>query len=262
MDLTTHPVNLLNTVPTLSDIVIPRDRPQVIFLDAVGTLFGVQGSVGHLYAMLAQRHGVTVTAADLNPAFFHSFQTSPPGAFPGADPDQIPQLEYDWWLAIAKNTFTAVGVVDQFADFDAFFQDVFAYFATAEAWFLYDDVLPTLTAWQAQGLQLAVISNFDSRLHPVLKALGLQDFFTSVTISTAVGAAKPAPEIFHTALKQHDCLPANAWHIGDSRREDFQAATAVGMRGIWLDRDQPLIPPPRASVSADSTDSSPLQSAG
>lgn len=253
------------TVATLSQIVIPRERPHVIFLDAVGTLFGVQGSVGHIYALLAKRHGVSVDIADLNRAFFQSFQASPPGAFPHADPAVIPQLEYNWWLAIARNTFSTVGVVDQFTDFDAFFQDVFAYFATADAWFLYPDVMPTLTAWQQQGLQLAVISNFDSRLYPVLQVLGLQDFFASVTISTAVGAAKPDRAIFDQALQKHGCEPAQAWHIGDSHRDDFLAASAVGIRGIWLNRVEPLIPlnaPPLAVTNADSTGSSPQQSPG
>jgi putative hydrolase of the HAD superfamily len=230
------------SVATLREIVIPSDRPSIIFLDAVGTLFGIRGTVGDLYGLLAARHGVTVTAETLNPAFYQSFQDSPPAAFPTAQPSEIRQCEYDWWRAIAWSTFHQVGVVEQFSDFDVFFADVFAYFATEEPWFLYPDVIPTLETWQTQGLQMAVLSNFDSRLYPVLKVLGLDQFFASVTISTEAGAAKPAPEIFHAALQKHACSPDDAWHIGDSRREDYQAATAVGIRGIWLNRENPLIP--------------------
>lgn len=36
-------------------------KPKVIFLDAVGTLFGVKGSVGTVYSQIAQDFGVEVS---------------------------------------------------------------------------------------------------------------------------------------------------------------------------------------------------------
>ncbi|MDB9483317.1 HAD-IA family hydrolase, partial [Dolichospermum circinale CS-537/05] len=85
-----------------------------------------------------------------------------------------------------------------------------------------------------------VLSNFDSRLYLVLQGLGLKEYFTSVTISTQVHAAKPDPEIFKIALKKHNCSPEDAWHIGDSIRDDYQGAKAAGMRGIWINRNPSL----------------------
>ncbi|MEY3221157.1 MAG: hypothetical protein RLZZ203_13, partial [Cyanobacteriota bacterium] len=78
---------------------------------------------------------------------------------------------------------------------------------------------------------------FDSRLYLVLQGLGLKEYFTSVTISTHCRVAKPDPEIFKIALNKHKCLPEEAWHIGDSIKEDYEAAKAVGMRGIWINRN-------------------------
>ena len=60
--------------------------PQVIFLDAVGTLFGVAGSVGQIYSEIARQHGVRADAEELNQAFFRTFKAAPPMAFPDADP--------------------------------------------------------------------------------------------------------------------------------------------------------------------------------
>ncbi|MFM7546146.1 MAG: HAD hydrolase-like protein, partial [Synechococcales cyanobacterium] len=37
-------------------------------------------------------------------------------------------------------------------------------------------------------------------------------------------------------LATHHCCPQNAWHIGDSVKEDYIGATAAGLRGIWLQR--------------------------
>ncbi len=214
------------------------DKPKVIFLDAVGTLFGVEGSVGKAYAHIAQRFGVEADATALNQAFFQEFKKAPAMAFPGLEPTQIPAQEYEWWRAIAHNTFQAVGQREQFADFEAFFEELYRYFAGAEPWFIYPDTFHSLERWKAQDIELGVISNFDSRIFTVLDSLALSDFFSSVTLSTEVGAAKPDAQIFQAALAKHHCSPAEAWHVGDSFQEDYEGARAVGMRGIWLRRNE------------------------
>lgn len=213
-------------------------QPQVIFLDAVGTLFGVRGSVGEIYGDIARQFGVETSAAALNRAFYQTFLQSPRMAFPGAEPKDILTKEFAWWKAIAYQTFQQVGVVDQFADFSRFFDQLYVHFASAEPWFIYPDVFPTLERWQRLGIELGVLSNFDSRIYPVLQALNLKDFFTSITISTEVGAAKPEPEIFSRGLQKHQCPPEAAWHIGDSFKEDYQGAKAVGIKAIWLKRSE------------------------
>jgi putative hydrolase of the HAD superfamily len=83
---------------------------------------------------------------------------------------------------------------------------------------------------------LGVISNFDSRIYQVLEILGLREYFRTITISTEVGAAKPDALMFTMALQKHGCAAAQAWHVGDSYDEDFQAAKAAGLQGIWLRR--------------------------
>ncbi len=213
-------------------------RPKVIFLDAVGTLFGIRGSVGDVYGKIAQRFGVEVSADALNQAFLQSFQAAPPPIFPGAEPKTIPHCEFEWWQVVALRTFQRVGVLHLFPDFYAFFTELYTHFATAEPWFVYPDVRPALEHWRQLGIELGVLSNFDSRLYSVLQALELAEFFTSVTISTEVGAAKPDPQIFAVGLHKHDCTADNAWHIGDSLKEDYQGAKAVGLRAIWVKRDE------------------------
>jgi putative hydrolase of the HAD superfamily len=212
-------------------------QPQVIFLDAVGTLFGVRGTVGEIYGQLAWQAGITVDSVALNRAFIESFRAAPRAAFPGVHALAIPAYEFAWWQAIAARSFERVGVLNQFSDFNHFFNELFAYFATAAPWYVYTDVRQALEYWQAKGIELGVISNFDSRLYQVLEVLDLADFFATVTLSTAVGFAKPDQEIFAAALEKHHCPAAAAWHIGDSWAEDYQGALAVGLRAIWLKRE-------------------------
>ena len=211
-------------------------QPKVIFLDAVGTLFGVKGSVGEVYREIAADFGVDVAASVLDQAFYKSFQQSSPMAFPGVELEQIVAREFEWWSAIARSTFQAAGVIDQFKDFETFFIQLYTHFATALPWTVYPDVRPALEHWYNAGIKLGVLSNFDSRLYLVLKALDLAEFFTSITISTEVGAAKPEAKIFIEGLEKHECAAQEAWHIGDSFDADYQGANAVGIRGIWLKR--------------------------
>jgi putative hydrolase of the HAD superfamily len=212
------------------------EPPQVIFLDAVGTLFGVRQSVGEMYLTVCRRFGIEAEAVALDQAFYQSFKTAPPMAFPGVPVAEVPHLEYQWWEALAQTTFQRAGIYEQFSDFGAFFAQLYEYFASPEPWLIYPDTLPALERWCYQDIPLGILSNFDTRIHTVLKSLNLSDYFASITISSEVGAAKPDPLIFQAALAKHDCSPEAAWHIGDSFKEDYEGAKAVGIQAIWLER--------------------------
>jgi len=210
--------------------------PKVIFLDAVGTLFGVRGSVGTVYGEVAEKFGVKVAPDTLDSAFYQTFKSAPPLVFPGMNQEEVPKYEFEWWQEVALRTFHKVGVLHEFLDFSVFFEELFAYFATDKPWIVYPDVLPALRTWKRAGIELGIISNFDSRIHAVLSALDLGKFFTSITISAEVGIAKPGTEIFAAGLQKHNCSGELAWHIGDNLEEDYQGARAAGLRPILIQR--------------------------
>lgn len=215
-------------------------HPQVIFLDAVGTLLGLRQSVGEVYSTFAANAGVTVDPHQLNQAFVTAFRAAPPCTFPGSSPQVLGEQEYHWWKNVAAHSFAIADALDHLPEFDLFFQPLFAHYASADPWVLYSDVLPALHHWHRTGISLAVVSNFDSRLHSVLNALGLENFFSSLTLSSQVGAAKPDVRIFQAALEHYSIPPDQAWHIGDSWRDDVQGAIASGIQPIWLNREKPL----------------------
>lgn len=224
---------------TIKKLPLNEDRlPKVIFLDAVGTLFGVKGSVGEVYSSIARNWGVEVTADDLDRAFIKSFKASTPPIFPEINQQSLAlkDAEYQWWCAIAKKTFAEVKVIDRFVDFEKFFAQLYEHFATAQPWYIYNDVLPALINWQEKEVELGIISNFDTRLDRVLESLNLKQFFRSITISSVAGAAKPDSHIFMQALAMNNYDPDRAWHIGDSLTEDYYGARRVGIKSFWLDR--------------------------
>jgi putative hydrolase of the HAD superfamily len=125
-----------------------------------------------------------------------------------------------------------------FERFEAFFNDLFAYYAASDAWRLYPEVIDTLAALKARGVRMSVISNFDSRLLPILAGLGAAPFFDQVFVSSRMGYAKPDPRIFHAALQHHGLSANEALHVGDSEFNDQRGAAGAGLKGILIDRSE------------------------
>jgi putative hydrolase of the HAD superfamily len=218
------------------DFLPATKLPRVIFFDAGGTLIEPRGSVGAIYQRLAAHHGLSVDAITLQHNFKQYFPQQPPLAFPvGLSADELERCERAWWRKLVADVF---GSASEHPAFAAFFAEVYDYFRRAEAWQVFDDVVPTLQGLRAQGLRLAILSNFDSRLDQILAATSLAEYFDAVYCSTRCGAAKPDARIFALALREEGLAAAEAWHVGDAVREDMEGATAAGMRAWLVDRGE------------------------
>jgi putative hydrolase of the HAD superfamily len=143
-------------------------------------------------------------------------------------------MEREWWHRLVRSTFAGLG---DFADFDAYFDALFAFFADPANWTCDPDAPVLLAALRESGLRLGVISNFDYRIYAILNALGLKRYFDSITISSEAGYAKPAPEIFQLALERHSLPAAEALHVGDSEALDVVGAHAAGIAAVLVDPD-------------------------
>ncbi len=211
---------------------------KVVFFDVAGTLIRVRDGVGAQYARVAARFDVTADPAALAREFPRAFRAAPPMAFPGAPASTVPHREREVWRGIVREVFAGAGALPQFApgEFDAYFDAVYRHFEEATVWEVFADVEPTLEALRARGCTLGIVSNFDSRVVRILEGLGLAAWFASVTLSSAVGAAKPDPAIFVRALARHGVGPAQALHVGDAPEEDADGARAAGLGAVLIDR--------------------------
>jgi putative hydrolase of the HAD superfamily len=213
---------------------------KAVFFDAAGTLIKPVRPVGQTYALLAKNYGMEASSFEVSERFRSCFDASPPLTFGPVSTELIERLERDWWKQLVHCVFQPFGPFDRF---DQFFTELFLYFARPEAWTAYPDVLETLSALQKRGLALDVISNFDSRLIEILQGLGMADCFEEVFISSRVGHAKPARQIFETALKRHKLAPSEAMHVGDSEENDLCGAANAGIMGVLINRSANI--PPR-----------------
>ena len=215
---------------------------RAVTFDAAGTLFGIAEPVGETYARVAARHGIRVPASKADAGFRRAFSTAPPLAFPGASPTRLATHERAWWYTIVRR---ALGTPASGPAFDACFDELYAYFATAAAWRVFPDVPDALAALGARGLRLAVVSNFDARLDPLLADLGVRRLVDAVVCSSHAGSAKPDPAIFGAALAALDVPASATLHAGDDPVADVQGARTAGLSAVLVCRSGPPATLPR-----------------
>jgi putative hydrolase of the HAD superfamily len=205
------------------------------FFDAAGTLFEPREPIGRSYARIARQFGLDAPEDAIAASFRRALGAAPGLASGlGLRPDELRRLERGWWRQRVVETFAPLG---KFADFDAYFDALFSYFANPEHWLADFEAAPMLQRLKSDGLRIGVISNFDYRLYRILDGLDLTRFFDSITISSEAGYAKPRHEVYEAALARAGVSARDAMHVGDSEHLDFAPAAALGMAAVLIDRE-------------------------
>jgi len=176
---------------------------RAVTFDVGGTLIEPWPSVGHVYAEVAARHGVRAAAEDLDREFAAAWRA---------------KKDFDYsragWRELVNETFAKATAAPPSADL---FAELYSHFGTAAPWRVFDDVAPCLRGLKARGFKLGIISNWDDRLRPLLRALQLDGYFDSIVVSSEVGRRKPDREIFRAAARQLGTAAGAVLHVGDSQ---------------------------------------------
>jgi len=198
---------------------------QAVTFDAGGTLIQPWPSVGGVYAEVAAQHGVSnLSPEKLNKKFAAAWRAK-----------KNFQHTHEDWAELVDQTFAGLCAS---RPSETFFPAIYQRFAELGAWRMYDDVLPALDALASKDIPLAVISNWDARLRPLLEQFRLDRYFEIIVVSCEIGFAKPSPVIFEHAAKKLGIAPENIVHVGDSAREDVAGAKAAGAGALLIDRDK------------------------
>ena len=102
------------------------------------------------------------------------------------------------------------------------------------SWTPYPDTAAVLTGLHRRGVRVAVVSNIAFDLRPAFAALGVFDDVDEYVLSFEVGAVKPNPEIFQTALTRLGVDASETLMVGDSEEADG-GARALGCRFALVD---------------------------
>lgn len=216
-------------------------RYPVVLLDVGGTLIGPRGSFGEVYAEIFTEFGVRCDAEQFNTAIYATWdemsRSIPTGIDRYAHFDGGEDGYWHHFVQRAVELATGELIGDRLAA--AALKRLQKRFGSVDAWQVFDDALPVLETLRQRGVRLAVVSNWDSRLPDVLKALSLDGWFETIVVSHFEGVEKPNAAIFRRALERIGVAPANALHVGDSPELDGAGAAAAGVDWIWVDRYNP-----------------------
>ncbi|MGC8661358.1 MAG: HAD family hydrolase [Nitrososphaeria archaeon] len=98
---------------------------------------------------------------------------------------------------------------------------------------IYPDTIDFLEWLSENGFRSHIISNASEKLHNVLNELDLKKYFSQITISYEVGAAKPSETIFKVASQRAgEAGP----FIGDIYEVDYLGGKNAGFMPILIDR--------------------------
>ena len=100
---------------------------------------------------------------------------------------------------------------------------------------LFSETVEVLEYFKSQGYKMGVISDTSPSLEFTLQQLGIAKYFTSFTASSLVGAGKPSPIIFNTALEAQGVTAAESIFVDDCK-EEADGAREQGFTSFYLDR--------------------------
>ncbi|HKH52617.1 MAG TPA: HAD-IA family hydrolase [Mycobacterium sp.] len=202
---------------------------QAVLFDFSGTLFRLEEDDswfegievderhvdGHVQAELMRR---------LTAPTGRSVEMTPQAHQAWIDRDLEPHLHREAYLHVLRES----GLADHHAE------ALYGRVIDPSSWTPYPDTAEVLKGLHRQGVKTAVVSNIAFDVRPAFVAIGAGDHVDEFVLSFEVGAIKPDPVIFETALAWLGVEAAHAVMVGDSAEADG-GARAVGCGFILVD---------------------------
>lgn len=201
-----------------------------VVFDAVGTLIFATPGVSQAYHRIGRRHGSQLTEQEVALRFRTAFSESESQDEDGGREQTSEATEEARWRRIVAQVLSDVTPPD------ACFDDLFRHFGQPAAWACFDDVEPALVNLARRGLQFAMASNFDARLHSVCDGLAELASIRHRIVSSELGFRKPSSSFYDALLRQIDASPDEVLMVGDDLVNDVRGAEVAGMRAVLIDR--------------------------
>jgi putative hydrolase of the HAD superfamily len=208
--------------------VEPLAGVRAVFFDAVGTLIAPDPPAPEVYAAVGRRHGSRLDVATVAERFRAAFRREEERDRAAGWRTDDAREEQRWRSIVAA-------VLDDVADPEACFRELWDHFARPSAWACLAGGGQVLAELARRGRTLGLASNYDRRLRPVAAGLPELAPIRHLVISAEVGWRKPALAFFDAVVRAADCEPGEVLLVGDDFENDCEGATAAGLRAVLLD---------------------------
>ena len=211
-------------------------NPKLVTFDCAGTLVGIppDWTLGQFAGDCAKDLGLELAAGDCDR--YQNMYAGRLGEFVAVNMSRDANERESFWNRLAADWLVEIGQPVQMAPEIQKSAKRLGFGPSSSIFTLFDDVIPTLDKLDDLGISLAVVSNWDYSLHDVLKVFGIYERFVVVKASLEEGVEKPDPLFFQLTLEAAGFSPAETFHVGDDRVDDWDGAKNIGIRAALIDR--------------------------
>ncbi|XP_013194939.2 rhythmically expressed gene 2 protein [Amyelois transitella] len=200
---------------------------KLVTFDATNTLLKFRMPPWHYYALVAKDYGYTGTETEVKERLIDSYRFMWE-KYPNFGKNLIPWDK--WWQKVVARTFE--GQIPQGKDAEIT-KILIEQYKTSKLWCVAEGGRQLLNILEKRCINTGIVSNFDPRLHDILRSLGIIKHFKFIVTSYEVGCSKPDKKIFTHAMKRCGLVkPSECLHIGDDVKKDYEAVIRAGWRAL------------------------------
>lgn len=205
-------------------------RYSAIFFDLDGTLRASLPEGFEAFVEYAGRVGIALTAEQIKSCEREAHRY---WASARVDDDMARFDGRDFWVHYNGLLLKAIGI-ENCDGCATRIQDLFDHYDPIDV--VFGDARHVLKTLRAAGYTLALVSNRDDDLGPIVEKYGFADFFDVLLWGGQAKSYKPDPGIFKQALALcGETDPARVLYVGDNYFADVVGARGVGMDAILID---------------------------
>lgn len=215
-----------------------QNKKAVLF-DVGGTLIYPYPSVGELYAQGANEFGIELNADEAKKRFFAGWVKAKSQWKKPIKYGRTENEAKEFWFEVVKASFDGIISNGKIAEL---FEHLYYLFAKDNIWRCYPEVINTIKKLKGEGYTLGILSNWDTRLAPILKALGISELMDHVFISCDIGYEKPDSRAFSHALSNMKLSNQELLYVGNDYEEDYLPSKELGISTVLIKRGDHIEP--------------------
>jgi putative hydrolase of the HAD superfamily len=201
---------------------------RAVVFDAVGTLITPDPPAAAVYAGVGRLYGSRLDVAVVGDRFRAAFRREEERDRTAGWRTDAAREERRWRSIVGE-------VLDDVTDPEACFRELWEHFARPAAWACLPGAEAVVAELARRGYAVGIASNFDGRLRSVVAGLSGLAAVRPLVISAEVGWRKPARTFFDAVAWSAGCEPGAVLLVGDDLENDYEGATAAGLRAVLLD---------------------------